>query len=296
MKTTTRGIWLLLWAAVTLHAQQGDFPKLTGPYLGQKTPGARPEIFAPGIVSTDLYIHSSVSFSPDGSEIYWAMAPLDTPARIHFSKLVNGTWTRPEIVAFTRSDDGDCPVLAPDGRKMFFLSNRPLPGGTVRRERVWCVERTSAGWGTPFPLGPEINGEHLHWQVSVDAQGNLYFGSERAGSKGRDDVFLAEAANGGFRKPVSLGPEINTEAHEGTPYIAPDGSYLIFGRGGLWISYKQSDGSWTKARNMGNAFQDAICPHVSPDQKFIFFLKMSMKRIAVWWADARIIEDLRPKK
>ncbi len=296
MRKSMIGIGWALLAAAAIQAQQGDFPKLTGPYLGQKTPGAKPEIFARGIVSTDLYIHSSVSFSPDGTEIYWAMAPLDTPPRIHVSKLVNGTWTRPEIVAFTRSDGGDCPVIAPDGRRMFFLSNRPLPGGGTRRERVWCVEKTPAGWGEPFPLGPEINSEHLHWQVSVDAKGNLYLGSERAGSKGLDDVFLAEAEGGGFRKPYSLGPEINTEALEGTPYIAPDGGYLIFFRDGLWISFRRSDGSWTKARTMGSAFDGAICPYVSPDGRFIFFLRMSRRSIAVWWADARIIEELRPGK
>ena len=29
----------LLVAAITINAQQTDFPKLTGPYLGQKPPG-----------------------------------------------------------------------------------------------------------------------------------------------------------------------------------------------------------------------------------------------------------------
>lgn len=42
---------LLLITAITIKAQQSDFPKLTGPYLGQKPPGTTPEIFAPGIVS-----------------------------------------------------------------------------------------------------------------------------------------------------------------------------------------------------------------------------------------------------
>jgi Tol biopolymer transport system component len=158
------------------------------------------------------------------------------------------------------------------------------------------VARTPAGWGAPIPLGSEINDEHLHWQVSVDAKGNLYFGSERAGSKGRDDVFLAESANGVFRKPVSFGPEINSEAHEGSPFIAPDGSFLIFARGGLWISFRQSDGGWAKAKNMGGVFRDAVCPYVSPDQKYIFFLKMAQGHNDVWWVDAKIIEELRPKE
>jgi hypothetical protein len=220
-----------------------------------------------GIVSTDLYNHYNISMSPDSTEIYWAMAPLDMPRRIYFSKMVNGSWTQPEIARFTLTEDGDGPVLAPGGQKMFFNSNRPLPGGISRTERIWFVERTPDGWGTPFPLGPEINEAHLHWQVSVDSAGRLYFGSERRGSKGRDDVFVAEFMDGEFRKPVSLGTEINSEAHEGNPYIAPDGSYLIFSRGGLWISFKQKDGRWTKAKNMGEVFKEGLCPYVSPDHR-----------------------------
>ena len=86
---------LRFWIFVLAFIPQAPFPfpdwkELQGPYLGQKPPGMIPEIFAPGIVSTDFYNHSSVTMSPDGNEIYWAMGPLDHPLRIYFSK-----WTTP---------------------------------------------------------------------------------------------------------------------------------------------------------------------------------------------------------
>lgn len=100
--------------------------------------------------------------------------------------------------------------------------------------------------------------------------------------------------NGGvFQEPFSLGPEINTDNHEGCPYIAPDGSYLIFSRNGLWISFKGENGNWMKAISMGTNF-DGICPYVSPDGKYIFFLKMGMRYDDIYWASAKIIEELRP--
>jgi hypothetical protein len=136
MKKLILSICMLSVMSITIDARQSDFPKLTGPFLGQRPPGMIPEIFSRGIVSTDMYNHCTVSISPDGTEIYWAMAPLDAPRRIYCSKIVNGTWTRPEIVDFTRSDDGDCPVLSPDGTKLFFNSNRPMPQGRTRRERI----------------------------------------------------------------------------------------------------------------------------------------------------------------
>lgn len=287
---------LLLFSAIGITAQQNDFPKLTGPYLGQKPPGQKPEVFAAGIVSTDYFNHSTVCISSDGSEIYWSMAPIDTPDKIYYSKRINNVWTRPEIISFTQTEDGDGPVLSPDGKKMFFNSNRPVTSGGIRRERIWCVERTLKGWGEPFCLSPEINGEHLHWQISVDSKGNIYFGSERAGTKGQDDVFIAEFNNGKYIKPYSLGEEINSEDHEGCPYIAPDGSYLIFSRGGLWLSYKQKNGFWSKAINMGDDFKGAICPYVSPDGKYIFYLTMNLQSSDVCWVSAIFIDQLRPKE
>jgi len=303
MKTQTLIFWFLGCVIALLFASDGfcqagqkDFPLLKGSYLGQKPPGAIPKIFAPGIVSTDWYNHCTISISPDGSEIYWAMAPLDMPGRIYFSKIVNGVWTKPEIVSFTQSEDGDCPVLSPDGVKMYFNSNRPLPQNNGQRERIWCVERTQEGWGNPFPLGPEINDQHLHWQISVDARGNLFFGSERSGTKGRDDVFMAGNTDGVFQKPLSLGTAINSSSLEGCPFIAPDGSYLIFCRDGLWISFKGKNGSWTKAISMGDRFKEAICPYISPDGKYLFYLGMGMGYNDIYWVETRSIESLHPKE
>jgi len=259
-----------------MNARQGDFPKLTGPYLGQKPPGMTPEPFAPAIVKSG---HSSLTISNDGKEIYWAAEG------IYFTKHENGRWTKPEVLPFTREEDGDGPKLSPDDQKLYFNSNRPRRPGDQRRERIWCVERTADGWGEPFPLGPEINDEQLHWQVSVDGKGNLYFGSERHGSKGQDDVFMAEFKDGVFENPVSLETTVNSEAHEGSPYVAPDGSYLIFLRDpGLWISFKGEDGRWTQAKKVGT-LEEAVCPYVSPDQKYLFFLRAG----SIWWVDASVL-------
>ncbi len=46
------------------------WPQFSGPYLGQKTPGITPEVFAPGIVSSADFIDFKGAFSPDG-DIWW---------------------------------------------------------------------------------------------------------------------------------------------------------------------------------------------------------------------------------
>lgn len=70
MKKATVVICLLVFAVLNLFSQLSDFPKLTSPYVGQKPTGITPEIFAPGIVSTDAWeLHGT--FSPDGEEFFF---------------------------------------------------------------------------------------------------------------------------------------------------------------------------------------------------------------------------------
>ena len=49
------------------HAQLNDFAVLKGPYLGQKPPGKKAELFAPGVITYE--VHESPSISPDEKEI-----------------------------------------------------------------------------------------------------------------------------------------------------------------------------------------------------------------------------------
>ncbi len=61
---------LLLVATMKLIAQQKDLLKLAGPYLGQKSPGTKPEIFASGFISTTNSEHGTAAFSPKGDEVF----------------------------------------------------------------------------------------------------------------------------------------------------------------------------------------------------------------------------------
>lgn len=71
MKRLILIICMLLVMAITIDAQQSDFPKLTGPFLGQKPPGLVPEVFAPGVLSQFSMLHGKIVFSPNGLEVFW---------------------------------------------------------------------------------------------------------------------------------------------------------------------------------------------------------------------------------
>ena len=95
------------------------------------------------------------------------------------------------------------------------------------------------------------------------------------------------------------------------PFIAPDESYIIwdserdegFGNGDIYISFKTQDGSWGKAINMGDKVNTSAwdaAASVTPDGKYLFFNRMTGSEdsgnVDIFWVDAQIIEDLRPKK
>jgi hypothetical protein len=71
------------------------------------------------------------------------------------------------------------PFVSPDGRRLLFLSKRPQPGETSSGpERIWVADRIGGGWSDARPLSDVVNAiGGIHWQISVDAAGTLYFSS-----------------------------------------------------------------------------------------------------------------------
>lgn len=297
-------------AAASLLAEKGAdrsdirFPVLEGDYLGQKPPGDKPELFAPGIVSSVWGLHSTAVFSPDGTEVWWAPM-VSFPGEIYSRgglltmRLVKGRWTPPAWAPFSgpRGED-DVPFFSGDGKRLYFISRRPLPGGSQQRsEKIWFVDRTPGGWSEPKPLDANVNAVDKHWQFSSDRKGDLYFAGRPPDSRGMSDIYVAHPSGGAYEKPVNLGDPINTAGIDDTPFIAPDGSYLLFSRQfDLWVSFREPDGAWGAPVNMGPAVNSPsieLCPMVTADGKYLFFLSQRDGESHAYWVRAKVIDDLR---
>ena len=280
-----------------------QFPVLKGDYMGQKPPGDTPELFATGIVSSIWGLHSTAAFSPDGNTVMWAPM-IEIPGQLYstggilMSERKNGRWTVPHFAPFTGDEEGDVPFFAPDGKRVYFMSTMPLPGDPQsRKERIWYVDRTAKGWSKPKAVDPSVNDYPHHWQVSVDAEHTIYFSSSIPEGHGEGDIYCSKLVNGKWQKPVNLGPPVNTDKGEGMPFIAPDGSYLLFSRTyNLYISYRKEDGGWTEPVNLGEPINSPgidICPMVTPDGKYLFFLSQRGGESHIWWVDAGFIKKLK---
>jgi outer membrane protein OmpA-like peptidoglycan-associated protein len=60
----------------------------------------------------------------------------------------------------------------------------------------------------------------------------LFFASDRQGSLGGVDIWMAYLNDGKVSEPINCGSPINTECDEITPYVSPDGKYLYFSSNG----------------------------------------------------------------
>jgi TolB protein len=300
-------------AMASLLAERGAdtaeirFPALEGDYLGQTPPTDQAELFGVGIISSIWGLHSTAVFSPDGNEVYWA--PMMTfPGEIYsrggllMMKRVNGRWTAPVWAPFSgpRGED-DVPFFSADGRRLHFISRRPLPGETQPgSEKIWFTDRTAAGWSEPRPLDPAVNSHPMHWQFSLDRERNLYFAGQGTDSRGLDDIYRARFTGGTYEPPVNLGAPINSAAGENAPFIAPDGSYLLFSRQyDIWASFRDAAGAWSEPVRLGpeiNSPSIELCPVVTADGKYIFFLSQRDGESHAYWVRADAIERARPTR
>jgi hypothetical protein len=309
MKTLKPVLWIAVFLLGTLslpaQTQGKEFPKLSGPYLGQKPPGMTPEIFAPGIVSSNgILKHSPLAVSPDGGEVFWSIA---NPLTIYTMRLENGRWTIPELAPFAKGIECSSPVFSPDHSRLFFTSQIVKDG--VFWIWLWAVEKEKAGWSKPKQVDAAFNNGQIGYQVSVAGNGTIYFDAEREGNRGDNDIYSARLINGKYAQPVNIGAAVNSEWKDSGVYVAADESYLLFRRvkrngqnrvADFFASFRKKDGTWTAAVNIGDRLGvdgTAFWIGGTEDGKYIFFVKKAPEHFAdIYWVSAKIIEELRPKE
>lgn len=263
--------------AAALDASRADaptavFPRLSANYLDAPEPDDRARLFSPGIVSTEWH-ETNVSFAPDGRELCFTRIDTDQRRRrVFFMRRTADGWAAPSEAPFSGDGiDFEC-AYAPDGRRLFYVSDRDRVSTTARQRDtdIWASEREGASWSAPRNLGQAINSDSNEYMPSADRAGNLYF--ERYG------LNTARASDGNFQPATPLHIENVTNA--GHPFVDPDGQYLLFdgrlpdsSKSVLFVSFRTADGAWSPARRVFTTEprEYESCPSVSPDGRFLFF-------------------------
>jgi len=201
----------------------------------------------PAGINDDLRNVGCPTFTPDGRTMVFAMGNTrkkkgGADVDLYLSRFRNGEWSEPqrlnintqfkdEYDAVARNNSWDSsPAFAPDGRTLYFASNRPGGyGGTD----IYSAQMDSRGrFARVRNLGPEINtaGNELFPYVSED--GKLYLASDGHPGFGGIDLFVVKRASG-KTTIENLGEPMNSPADDfGIFLFRPDRGFFTSNREG----------------------------------------------------------------
>ncbi len=175
---------------------------------------------APTILSLNLqsqYHDGAVSFSPDGSEMYYSSNNRSgknkkgiKDLKIYKAKLINASWTTTDPFPFNSDEYDNChPALSTDGNVLVFSSN--MQGGFGGMDLYVSYKKDNV-WTKPLNLGSQINSAGNEIFPFLDVANKLYYSSDGLKGMGGLDIFGATLKENDFfwSSPINLGQPYNS--------------------------------------------------------------------------------------
>ncbi|MEA3450925.1 MAG: OmpA family protein, partial [Bacteroidota bacterium] len=166
------------------------------------------------------------TISADGKIIIFTRCTPYSGCDLFISENINkNKWSKPVKLPGTINSRywESQPSLSPDGRTLYFTSNRP---GGIGKMDIW--KSTFIGknkWSKPINLGDSVNtiGNEMSPFIHFDNK-TLYFSSDYHPGIGKFDIFKSSKINDSiWAKPFNIGFPINTEEDEYRLVVIPSG-------------------------------------------------------------------------
>ncbi len=181
----------------------------------------------------------NASFASDGSEVFFTRNDNVLNKRETYNLQLyrsarsdNGKWKKGEKLSFCSPNYNFMhPAISPDGKELFFASDRKGEGGVD----LWVSTRKGNLWSNPVNLGPTVNTSANEGFPFMDENGRLYFCSKGHPGYGGFDIFFTEMdEEGNWKTPQNLGQPINSPLDDISIYINVTGKNGMFtsSRGG----------------------------------------------------------------
>ena len=159
-------------------------------------------------------------------------SPNQDLSQIAYIKKINGKWSEPELLPFCDGFMYLEPFLSYDGKKLFFVSNRPIADSSkVKKDfDIWYVQRSTPDdqWSEPINIGSNVNSESDEFYPTFSENNNLYFTMESSSGLGKDDIYFCQWNGVEYSKPKLLNKNVNSEGYEFNAFISKDESFLIY--------------------------------------------------------------------
>jgi outer membrane protein OmpA-like peptidoglycan-associated protein len=188
-----------------------------------------------GINAADVNT-GSITFSADGKLMIFARGNTGKKkggkdVDLYLSRFRNGAWTPGTPININTPDYWEStPSLSPDGRTLYFSSNRK---GGYGGDDIYSAQMDSRGrFGKVRNLGPDINTAGDESFPYVAENGKLYFSSDGHPGYGMLDMFVVNRVNG--RNSIdNLGPTMNSTGDDfGIFLFKPDRGFFTSNRDG----------------------------------------------------------------
>mgnify|MGYP001473635526 CR=1 FL=1 len=201
------------------------------------------------------------SFSTDTTTLIYTVKKNNEDENFYSSSLINDKWSDPKKMDYptnTLYNEGAY-SLSEDGTELYFASCNRLDsyGGCD----IYFTELINNKWSEPINLGESLNSKYWESQPSISSNKDLlFFSSNREGGLGKRDIWVCKRLGRyEWSSPYNLGPNVNTENDEITPFIFYDTKTLYFaskghiGMGGfdLYITTVDRDGYFSETKNLG---------------------------------------------
>ncbi|MBL0741855.1 OmpA family protein [Chryseolinea lacunae] len=190
----------------------------------------------PAGINSESINDGCITFSPDGKTMVFAKGNSGKrkgteDVDLYISRFRNNVWSEPVMININQPNAWDSsPAFSPDGRTLYFSSNRK---GGYGGDDIYSAQMDSRGrFSKPRNLGPEINtpGNELFPYVAEDMK--LYFSSDGHPGYGGLDLFVVKRLNG-KNTIENLGQPMNSTGDDfGLFLFRPDRGFYTSNREG----------------------------------------------------------------
>ncbi|NJM93679.1 MAG: hypothetical protein HC842_02570 [Cytophagales bacterium] len=179
----------------------------------------------------------TAGISPDGQNMLIFISEGQSGGNLYTMKKDGGNWDFPVSLGNEINSTylESTASITPDGRTIYFASNRP---GTYGGLDIWKVTKSDKGtWGKPENLGPNVNSRFDEDAPFIHPdQRTLFFTSDGHSTMGGKDIFKTTFIGGEWLTPKNMGYPINTTANDNYFNLTADGKKGFFSsdrKGGL---------------------------------------------------------------
>ena len=210
-----------------------------------------------GIINT-RFSETNPVVIPDETMIVYA-AKLPFYQAMYYAKKENGKWSEPVNMIPNLGIDGDClpTSISPDGSELYLYRSNQFLGD------LYVTNFKNGKWTKIRKLNGNINTKYWESHACISSDGKtLYFTSNKPDGYGGLDIYKTtrmSTLTDDWGPAINLGPVINSNYNDDTPFITVDGKRLYFSSfghetiGGYDIFYSdlKDDGTWGNPVNIG---------------------------------------------